>query len=113
MCPSKCLGLIFFSCSQGRTVEYFWYIKQVASGDVDMAIGGDQGGSIRIPSSWCGIVGMKPTHGLVPYTGALALEENLDHLGPMTQTVYDAALLLEVSSDQTNQIRVCNLHTMY
>jgi dihydropteroate synthase len=42
----------------------------VAGGEVDMALGGDQGGSIRIPSSWCGIVGLKPTHGLVPYTGA-------------------------------------------
>lgn len=41
----------------------------VASGAVDMAIGGDQGGSIRIPSSWCGIYGLKPTYGLVPYTG--------------------------------------------
>ena len=41
----------------------------VAAGEVDLAIGGDQGGSIRIPSAYCGIYGMKPTHGLVPYTG--------------------------------------------
>jgi amidase len=68
----------------------------VASGAVDMALGGDQGGSIRIPSSWCGIVGLKPTHGLVPYTGIFPIEGTLDHVGPMTKTVADAALLLEV-----------------
>jgi amidase len=68
----------------------------VASGAVDMALGGDQGGSIRIPSSWCGIVGLKPTHGLVPYTGIFPIEGTLDHTGPMTKTVADAALLLEV-----------------
>src|SRR6202022_4139225 len=68
----------------------------VAGGAVDMALGGDQGGSIRIPSSWCGIVGLKPTHGLVPYTGIFPIEATLDHTGPMTKTVADAALLLEV-----------------
>ncbi|XP_046329795.1 amidase-like isoform X2 [Haliotis rufescens] len=69
---------------------------QVSKGLVDLAIGGDQGGSIRIPASWCGIVGLKPTYGLVPYTGAMSLETTLDHLGPMTRTVEDNALLLEV-----------------
>ncbi|GAA5823414.1 hypothetical protein JCM11251_000626 [Rhodosporidiobolus azoricus] len=67
----------------------------VGSGEVDMAIGGDQGGSIRIPASLCGIVGLKPTFGLVPYTGVLSSDTSVDHIGPMTQTVYDAALLLE------------------
>ena len=61
-----------------------------------MAIGGDQGGSIRIPASYCGIYGMKPTHGLVPYTGIMPIEVTLDHTGPMTATVADNALLLEV-----------------
>ena len=46
----------------------------VALGEVDMAIGGDQGGSIRMPSSFCGIYGMKPTWGLVPYTGIMPIE---------------------------------------
>jgi amidase len=68
----------------------------VAAGEVDMAIGGDQGGSIRIPSSFCGIYGMKPTHGLVPYTGVMPIELTIDHTGPMTATVADNALLLEV-----------------
>jgi amidase len=68
----------------------------VAAGAVDMAIGGDQGGSIRMPAAWCGIYGLKPTHGLVPYTGAFPIELTLDHLGPMTRTVTDCATLLEV-----------------
>ncbi|THD02406.1 amidase [Panacagrimonas perspica] len=68
----------------------------VASGVVDMAIGGDQGGSIRIPSAFSGTVGMKGTHGLVPYTGAMPIEATIDHLGPITSNVADSALLLEV-----------------
>ncbi|BAX94457.1 amidase [Mycobacterium shigaense] len=68
----------------------------VAAGEVELALGGDQGGSIRIPASLCGIVGHKPTHGLVPYTGAFPIERTIDHLGPMTRTVADAALLLTV-----------------
>jgi amidase len=68
----------------------------VAAGEVDMAIGGDQGGSVRIPSCWSGIYGLKPTWGLVPYTGAFPIEASLDHLGPMAATTRDVALLLSV-----------------
>jgi amidase len=68
----------------------------VAAGEIAMAIGGDQAGSIRIPASHCGIVGLKPTFGLVPYTGIAPLEITLDTCGPMTATVADNALLLEV-----------------
>src|SRR3954467_1727073 len=68
----------------------------VALGEADIALGGDQGGSIRMPSSWCGIYGMKPTHGLVPYTGIMPIEIYVDHTGPMSATVADNALLLEV-----------------
>ena len=67
----------------------------VGSGEVEMAIGGDQGGSIRQPSAMCGIYGMKPTHGLIPYTGAFPVDHTLDHLGPMTSSVHANALLLE------------------
>ena len=49
-----------------------------------------------MPASFSGIVGHKPTHGLVPYTGAFPIEQTLDHLGPMTRTVADAALVLDV-----------------
>lgn len=67
----------------------------VASGEVTMAIGADQAGSIRLPCHFCGIVGLKPTWGLVPYTGIAPLEYSLDHAGPMTATVAESALLLE------------------
>lgn len=69
--------------------------RLVATGQVDLAMGGDQGGSIRIPASMCGIVGLKPTWGLVPYSGILSLEATIDHAGPMARTCGDAAILLE------------------
>lgn len=68
----------------------------VAAGEADMSLGGDQAGSVRIPSSYCGVYGMKPTYGLVPYTGIAALENSMDHCGPLSNTVADNALLLEV-----------------
>src|SRR4051812_32925496 len=67
----------------------------VVTGQADMALGGDQGGSIRLPSSWSGCCGHKPTHGLVPYTGIFPIELTLDHIGPMARTVADCALMLE------------------
>src|SRR6185436_5595461 len=68
----------------------------IVTGGADMALGGDQGGSIRLPASWSGCCGHKPTFGLVPYTGAFPIELTLDHVGPMARTVADVALLLEV-----------------
>ena len=68
----------------------------VAAGEVDIALACDQAGSIRIPSSWCGIYGMKPTHGLLPYTGIMGMEATIDHVGPMSNNVADNALALEV-----------------
>ncbi len=68
----------------------------VASGAVEMAIGGDQGGSIRVPSAFCGAVGLKPTYGLVPYTGICPIEPSIDHTGPITANVRDNARMLEV-----------------
>ena len=72
----------------------------IVAGDIDMAIGGDQGGSIRIPASWSGIVGLKPTYGLVPYTGAMMIEMTLDHLGPMADTVENTARLLTATAGE-------------
>ena len=68
----------------------------IAAGDVALCVGGDQGGSIQTPASFCGVVGLKPTYGLVPYTGAFGIEPTLDHLGPMGRTVEDVARLLAV-----------------
>jgi amidase len=62
---------------------------------VDVSIGCDQGGSIRGPAAWCGVVGLKPTHGLVPYTGIVGIDQTFDHVGPMARTAIDAAALLE------------------
>jgi amidase len=72
----------------------------VAAGEVDMATGGDQAGSIRIPSSWSGVVGIKPTHGLVPYTGIMGFDATIDHAGPMTAGVAANALYLEVMAGE-------------
>jgi amidase len=68
----------------------------IASNQVDITLGGDQGGSIRIPASFSGIVGHKPTHGLVPYTGIVGFDQTIDHVGPMASTVEDCALMLGV-----------------
>lgn len=68
----------------------------VASGATDMGIGCDQGGSIRIPSALTGLYGLKPTRGLVPYTGIVSNDASLDYVGPMTNTCLENALLLEV-----------------
>ena len=68
----------------------------VAAGAALGAIGSDTGGSIRIPASHCGLVGVKPTYDLVSRAGALTLSWTLDHVGPLARTVDDAALLLSV-----------------
>ncbi|KAL4930363.1 putative amidase [Aspergillus undulatus] len=74
----------------------------VANGDVDMAIGADQGGSVRVPAGWCGLYGLKPTFGLMPYTGCGSNEPTNDHLGPMTRTLLDNALLLQATAGNNN-----------
>ncbi|KAI1134312.1 amidase signature enzyme [Hypoxylon sp. FL0543] len=75
--------------SRGLPVEYL-------GEGVDFATGADQGGSIRVPAAYCGIYGLKPTHGLVPYTGIMSLFPIIDHYGPMAASVRDTALLLAV-----------------
>jgi aspartyl-tRNA(Asn)/glutamyl-tRNA(Gln) amidotransferase subunit A len=67
----------------------------LASGEVIAALGTDTGGSIRIPSSWCGVTGLKPTYGLVSCAGIIPLSWSYDHAGPIARTVEDCALLLD------------------
>ena len=68
----------------------------VAAGYLDIAFAGDQGGSIRIPSSWCGVIGLMPTFGLVPHTGAFGPSDpSIDYLGPIARTVQEIASALE------------------
>jgi aspartyl-tRNA(Asn)/glutamyl-tRNA(Gln) amidotransferase subunit A len=68
----------------------------VAAGMVFMAMGSDTGGSIRIPASFCGVVGLKPTYGRVSRFGSMPLAYSLDHMGPLTRSVRDAAAVLNV-----------------
>lgn len=68
----------------------------VAAGAVDAALGGDQGGSIRIPAAWCGVVGLKPSFGLVPHTGVAGADPCLDFVGPMARSVAQVATVLQV-----------------
>ncbi len=67
----------------------------VAAGLIDIGMGGDQGGSIRIPAAWSGCVGLKATHGLIPHSGVFGLEPSVDYVGPMTRTVEDLAVVLQ------------------
>ncbi len=79
----------------------------VATGMAMAAIGTDTGGSIRIPAALCGVVGLKPTYGRVSLRGILPLSWNLDHAGPITRKVEDAALMLQVMGGYDEQDPAC------
>jgi aspartyl-tRNA(Asn)/glutamyl-tRNA(Gln) amidotransferase subunit A len=83
----------------------------VATGMAMAALGTDTGGSIRIPAALCGVVGLKPTYGRVSLRGVLPLSWNLDHAGPITRKVEDAALMLQVMGgyDESDPVSVKTL----
>jgi amidase len=64
-----------------------------------MALGGDQGGAIRTPSSWCGVYGLKPSWGLVPVNASMPISYSVDHCGPICASAEDVALLLSVIAE--------------
>jgi len=68
----------------------------VAAGEADLALGSDTGGSVRCPAAFCGVVGIKPTYGLVSRYGLIAYANSLEQIGPIANTVEDAATLLDV-----------------
>jgi aspartyl-tRNA(Asn)/glutamyl-tRNA(Gln) amidotransferase subunit A len=73
----------------------------VAAGDVDVALGSDTGGSVRIPASFCGVVGVKPTYATVPRFGFVDLAPSLDHIGPLAKDVETAARTLDAIAGPT------------
>ncbi|RLE51041.1 MAG: Asp-tRNA(Asn)/Glu-tRNA(Gln) amidotransferase GatCAB subunit A [Candidatus Methanomethylicota archaeon] len=82
----------------------------VAAELCDLALGSDTGGSIRAPACWCGVVGLKPTYGLVPRQGLIDLAMSLDQVGPFSPDVYGAALLLEVIAGYNpNEVTTLNV----
>jgi amidase len=76
--------------SSGGSAASVWYEG------IDLALGTDQAGSVRIPASWCGVIGVKPTHGLVPYGGVVSLDRSLDHLGVLGRNTREVAALMAV-----------------
>lgn len=97
-----------FAAGSNATTSNPWDVQRWAAGsssgpaaavagyELPLTIGTDTGGSIAIPAAFCGIVGLKPTFGRIPRTGIMPLSWTLDHAGPMTRTVLDSALALQV-----------------
>jgi amidase len=86
----------------------------VVTRQCDIALGGDQGGSVRIPAAWCGAQGLKPTAGLVPHTGIVGSDISLDRVGPIARTVKDVALTLQaIAGPDGNDLRQVDVPQNY
>jgi aspartyl-tRNA(Asn)/glutamyl-tRNA(Gln) amidotransferase subunit A len=84
----------------------------LAAGEADVALGTDSGGSIRIPAAWCGVVGFKPTYGLVSTDGCFPLAQSFDHVGPMARSVGDCEAAMRVLADGFEPRRVESLEEL-
>jgi aspartyl-tRNA(Asn)/glutamyl-tRNA(Gln) amidotransferase subunit A len=79
----------------------------VSANFCDIALGSDTGGSIRVPSSHCGVVGLKPSYGSVSRYGLIDMSMSLDQIGPIAKTVTDAALLFDIISEKDERDAIC------
>jgi aspartyl-tRNA(Asn)/glutamyl-tRNA(Gln) amidotransferase subunit A len=84
----------------------------IAAGDVELALGTDSGGSIRIPAAWCGIVGFKPTYGLVSAEGCFPLAPSYDHVGPMASSVAGCTELLKTLAPGFEPVTLASLEEL-
>ena len=84
----------------------------LAAGLAELALGTDSAGSIRIPAAWCGVVGFKPTHGLVPLDGCFPLAPSFDVAGPMARTVADCARAMHALAPEFGETRVESLEDL-
>lgn len=98
-------GMTWNPCDQSRLAggSSSGSAAAVAAGDCDVSLGTDQAGSVRNPAAWCGIVGCKPTYGLVPYTGVFGMDFGIDHVGILTRDVKTNAQVLEVIAGEDRQ----------
>jgi amidase len=108
-CEDLCCSANSFTCFNGPVESPFDSNRTcggsssgsavlVRVGEVDIGLAGDQGGSIRIPAASCKSIGMKPTFGLIPYTGVMGVEYTIDHIGPIARTTEDIALFLDAAA---------------
>jgi aspartyl-tRNA(Asn)/glutamyl-tRNA(Gln) amidotransferase subunit A len=84
----------------------------IAAGDVELALGSDSAGSIRIPAAWCGCVGFKPTHGLVSIEGCFPLAPTFDVVGPMASSVAGCERLMRVLAPGVEQVALESLEEL-
>jgi aspartyl-tRNA(Asn)/glutamyl-tRNA(Gln) amidotransferase subunit A len=133
----RCGGAIFLGkqnlheCAYGGSsiISFFgavrnpWDVRRVSAGSSGgsaasvaaalsyAAVGTDTAGSVRLPAAYCGIVGLKPTFGRVSLRGVMPLSPSLDHVGPLTNSVFDAALMLQVLSGKGSADPCAEKHT--